>query len=54
VEVEKHSAEQFTVSLLVMIITMPVSSNGGRPALPDICTIKTLAQNDILSIKECN
>lgn len=25
-----------TVSLLVMIITIPVSSNGGRPALPDI------------------
>lgn len=26
-----------TVSLLVMIMTIPVSSNGGRPALPHIC-----------------
>lgn len=26
-----------TVSLLVIIITIPVSSNGGRPALPHIC-----------------
>lgn len=26
-----------TVSFLVIIITVPVSSNGGRPALPHIC-----------------
>jgi len=26
-----------TVSFLVIIIIVPVSSNGGRPALPHIC-----------------
>lgn len=42
-QVKKENAKNearyrvITVSLLVMIMTMPVSSNGGRPALPHIC-----------------
>lgn len=32
---------EITVSFLVMIITVPVSSNGGRPALPLICKFKS-------------
>lgn len=34
---ENGNTGQITVSLLVIIIIVPVSSNGGRPALPHIC-----------------
>lgn len=34
-----YREQECTVSLLVIIMTIPVSSNGGRPALPHICKI---------------